>query len=208
LWPEVSEERGAANLRSALWRVREPLEALIVAEGGTLRLSKDVDVDLREASALARSIAAGAGAPRWGAEERRALSGDVLPDWYEDWVVLEQEHFRQLRLHALEALSGRLAAGGAFGAAVEAAQIAVAGESLRESAHRALICAHLAEGNRGLALRQLQTYRRVLWNELAVRPSPMLEGLIRSGCGESDRSSRRSSADGAMDPDPGSPGED
>src|SRR6266700_2866149 len=32
------------------------------------------------------------------------LSADLLPDWYDDWLLLEQERFRQLRMHALEAL--------------------------------------------------------------------------------------------------------
>ena len=35
-----------------------------------------------------------------------SLAGDLLPDWYDDWVLIEQEQIRQLRLHTLESLDG------------------------------------------------------------------------------------------------------
>jgi hypothetical protein len=62
------------------------------------------------------------------------LSADLLPDWYDDWVLLEAEDWRQLRLHALEALAGRLIALGCWGEAANAAGAAVRAEPLRESA--------------------------------------------------------------------------
>jgi hypothetical protein len=36
------------------------------------------------------------------------LYEDLLPAWDDDWLVLERERHRQLRLHALENLSARL----------------------------------------------------------------------------------------------------
>jgi DNA-binding SARP family transcriptional activator len=107
-----------------------------------------------------------------------ALARDLLPDWYDDWVVLERERFRQLRLHALEALCRRLTEAGRFGAAVQAGLAAVAGEPLRESAHRILIQAHLAEGNPGEAVRQYHLYRRLLAGELAIEPSATIRGMV------------------------------
>jgi hypothetical protein len=74
------------------------------------------------------------------------LSADLLPDWYDDWVLLEAEDWRRLRLHALEALAGRLIALGRWGEAANAAGAAVRAEPLRESARAALIQAHLAVG--------------------------------------------------------------
>ena len=41
-----------------------------------------------------------------------ALRSDLLPSWYEEWLGIEQERFRQLRLHALEATSDQLLAEG------------------------------------------------------------------------------------------------
>ncbi len=83
---------------------------------------------------------------------------DLLPGWYDDWVLLERERLRQRVLHALEALSRHLVAAGRIAEAVEAAMTAVGVEPLRESAQRAPVTAHLAEGNRVEARRCLTTY--------------------------------------------------
>ena len=32
--------------------------------------------------------------------DRLALEVDLLPDWYDDWIVPRRERFRQLRLRA------------------------------------------------------------------------------------------------------------
>jgi DNA-binding SARP family transcriptional activator len=178
LWLDQPEERAGASLRSALWRLPRPGGAAVVEASAThLRLAGDVTVDLAElagrAGALERPSPAGDLdlAPS-------LLASDLLPDWYEEWVVLERERFRQLRLHALEALCRRLTEARRFGAAVQAGLAAVAGEPLRESAHRALIQAHLAEGNPGEALRQYRLYRRLLADELAIEPSVAIRGMV------------------------------
>jgi DNA-binding SARP family transcriptional activator len=72
---------------------------------------------------------------------------ELLPGWYDDWVLLERERTRQRLLHALEALSREHRAAGRCAEAVEAALVAVNAEPLRESAHRELLESHLAEGN-------------------------------------------------------------
>ena len=59
---------------------------------------------------------------RLGSLDLAALKGEILPDWYDDWLLLERERIRQLRLHALEAIRcTRLTAAGRFGEAIEAA---------------------------------------------------------------------------------------
>jgi DNA-binding SARP family transcriptional activator len=108
----------------------------------------------------------------------RVLSGDFLPDWSEDWVLIERERFRQLRLHALEAICEQLTLAGRYGQAIDAGLAAVAGEPLRESAHRALIRAYLSEGNRVEALRQYELYRGLAHTELHVQPSPRMRALF------------------------------
>ena len=66
----------------------------------------------------------------------------------------------------------RLTAARRFGPALEAALAAVAGEPLRESAHRVLIKAHLAEGNVSEAIRQYHFYRTLLQRPALPRPVP------------------------------------
>lgn len=106
------------------------------------------------------------------------LSADLLPDWYDDWVLLEAEDWRQLRLHALEALAGRLIALGCWGEAANAAGAAVRAEPLRESARAALIQAHLAVSNQSEAVREFTRYRTLLDAELGLAPTPRLHELL------------------------------
>lgn len=177
LWLNTSDERAHANLRSTLWRLQRWNHGLVEVRGQQLRLSTGVDVDVREVESLARqtlddtSPAALELAPS-------ALTGDLLPDWYDDWVLIEREHFRQLRLRALDALCARLTRAGRLGEALEAGLASVAGEPLRESAHRAVIRVHLAEGNACEAVRQYHLCRRLLEEHLGVEPSRQLEELM------------------------------
>ena len=106
------------------------------------------------------------------------LSDDLLPEWYEDWVLLERERLRQICLHGLEALSRRLGSLGLHAQAVEAGLAAVGVEPLRESAQRALIEAHLAEGNASEAIRQFDRYAVLLEQELGIRPGESLRSLL------------------------------
>jgi DNA-binding SARP family transcriptional activator len=106
------------------------------------------------------------------------LRHDVLPDWTDEWLLPTREWFRQIRLHALEALCARHCRYGRFDTALEAGLAAVDCEPLRESAHRAIVRVHLAEGNPAEALRQYDLYRRLMNSELGLRPSQQFRALI------------------------------
>lgn len=178
LWMEVSEERAMACLRSALWRIRSTVPTLVEATRTELGLSSAVRVDVHELASLARDVLNESGSVD-RAQAALMGAGDLLPDWDDEWLIPERERFRQLRLHALERLCEQLAAAGRFGVAVEAGLQAIAGDPLRESAHRALIKAHLAEGNVAEATRQFRIYRRLARDELGVEPSSQAKDLVR-----------------------------
>ena len=181
LWPDCSEPHAHGNLRATLSRLhRRRLTDPLESSNGALRLRSGVRVDVADLVATASAVLEGAGTAAPDRRLLRALDAeDLLVGWYDDWVLLERERLRQLRLHALEALSGQLLAAGNEPAAVETALAAVAVEPLRESAHRAVIRAHLAEGNRAEALRQLDQLRDLLRQELGVRPSRLVMDLFR-----------------------------
>jgi DNA-binding SARP family transcriptional activator len=178
LWLESSQEAANASLRTALWRLRRPGCVLVDATPNELSLAEGVVVDLRETAETAKRVLAHDGAS--ADLGMLCVAGDLLPDWYDDWLLVERERFRQLRLHALESLAEDLAAGGQFAAAAEAALAAIAAEPLRESAHRALVRLHLAEGNVGEAIRQYAVYAALLRDELGLEPSPNMQSLVRS----------------------------
>ncbi|HEY7876288.1 MAG TPA: BTAD domain-containing putative transcriptional regulator [Actinomycetota bacterium] len=178
LWLDAPEERAAASLRSSLWRLNQPGFKVVGGSNGRIELAREVTVDLRDSTALAQALLSGSDGCDDPAGITRALSGDVLPDWYDEWAVMERERFRQLRLHALEALGERLLAEGKVGQAIEAAQAAAVAEPLRESAHRLLVRIHLVEGNPGEAIRQYRLCERLFREQLGVTPSGRMRALV------------------------------
>ncbi len=182
LWLDSTDARAAGSLRSALWRLRRLDYTLVETQNRRMWLSPDVAVDHREAVATARRLLDPASDLERISLNDGLLSGDLLPDWYEDWVVLERERFRELRIHALESLCERLTASGRYGQAVEVGLAALTGEPLRESTHRALIKLHLAEGNRAQAVHQYDLLRGLLRDRLGLEPSSetrrLLAGLV------------------------------
>lgn len=178
LWIDATDDRAGASLRSSLWRLNRPGHLVVEATSTHLRLAPDVDVDLRRALAVAHRLLDGsADAADLDAGEE-VLCGELLPDWYDEWLLFERERFRQVSLHALEAVAERLVHAGEVARALEAALSAVRSEPLRESAHRVLIRVHLAEGNRIEALRQYELCRRLLRDRLGVEPSSQLDELL------------------------------
>jgi DNA-binding SARP family transcriptional activator len=177
LWLDATDHRAAANLRSAIWRLRREGAPIIVSTHGTLGLHDDVWVDIREASALARRCLVGRASIR-DVSASALLEAELLPGWYDDWLVDERERFRQLRLHALEAMTERLIEMGRVGDALLAALAVTTDDPLRESAQRALIKVHLAQGNTGEAIRQLRRCEQLFERELGVRPSLQLTRLV------------------------------
>lgn len=183
LWPDSDTERANASLRSTLWRLRADHSGLVVATASHLTLEAEVEVDYREAVTWSKKVLANAGQPMpaaWTLHEIGGLTREVLPDWYDEWVQLARERFRQLRLHALEAMCVQLADGGRYCEALLAGLGAVAIEPLRESAHRRVIDVHLAEHNPVEALRQYRSYEALLRSQLSLRPSAELRDLVGS----------------------------
>jgi DNA-binding SARP family transcriptional activator len=168
---------------------------VVVVEGSMLSLAPGLTIDVQERVACARRILEGRTTYHDTDLDELVGDGDLLADWYEDWLLIERERLRQLRLHALEALGGQLLADGRFGSAVEAGLAAVNSEPLRESAQRLLISAHLAEGNAADALRQYDRYSMLLGRELGLAPSAKMTTLV-SGLRQEGRSeARRYAAD-------------
>ena len=75
-------------------------------------------------------------------------------------------------------MASRLADEGRYADALQAAIESVRLEPLRESAHRAIIAIHLAEGNVAEALRHYRLFQQLLVAELGIEPSPRLAGML------------------------------
>ena len=187
LWPDISDDRAGARLRTTLWRLREPGRGVLRIAKGQLSLAENIDVDVRNWMALAFKVIDQPSSVATLDLASLRQCGDLLPGWYDDWVLLERERARQLQLHVLEMIADELIGLGRPAAALEFATRALQMEQLRESAHRLVIRVHLAEDNFCEARRQFECCRRILRNELGIHPSDQLRDLIAS-----QYSSRRS----------------
>jgi DNA-binding SARP family transcriptional activator len=180
LWPEIPDSRAHACLRTALWRLRQLSRHPLITGDETLRLEESLDVDVNTlVTAIRRVINDGECGVDQGLLPTLAAMGELLPGWYDDWVLLGRERLRQLQLHALELTAQALTCEGRYAEAIEAAMAAVRLEPLRESATRVLIEVHLAEDNVVEAIRRLEFFRRSLVSELGVEPTAELVDLVR-----------------------------
>jgi len=160
LWPDKSEGRARANLRSTLWRLHQLTADVLQASASHLRLDDHVWLDTRDGLGEAENDDL---VPR----PFETMMADLLPDWYDEWISVERERFRQLRLSEFErrahaALSCRDSA-----KAIQLALAALGIDAARESAHRILLDAHRLEGNEWEAEREQGRYERCQFEALA-----------------------------------------
>ena len=180
LWPEVAESQALASLRTGVWRVNCIEPGLVSSDGACLALPADATVDCKEQEWFTTQLL------RDRVEDTAWISarldilwrGELLPGWYDDWVVFERERLNQLRLHTLEYISALMARRHDLVTALQLALEAVRAEPLSETANARLIEVYLAEGNMCDAIHQYDMFRALLQRELGVEPSPHLTSLL------------------------------
>lgn len=177
LWPATTETRAQASLRAAVLHTRQAVPELLDVGRASVALAADVTVDVHEVlRAAADTCVSGT-----DSDETMALlmSGELLPGWYDDWVLFEKERLQHVRLRALESLAEAQLADGHPELALSAALEAMAIEPLRETAHSLAIRAHLLAGNRSAAVREYRQYRARMKQELGIALALTLEELAR-----------------------------
>ena len=172
LWPDAPPDRAGGNLRTALYRIRRAAGCGLLSMRWALALRADLVVDLRTVTTLAENVLDGRPCPDAG---RLTAARDLLPDLCDDWVLAARDSFALLRIRALETLCRRLTNDNDRVGAIAAGSAAVLLDPFRESAHRALMAAHLADQDAAAALRLYRDYRRRVRCELGLRPPADLE---------------------------------
>lgn len=184
LWPDSTSAQAAGSLRASFFNVTHQQPNLLGSSNDSLFLDPGAAVDLHRLRRLFADIENSAADPTPDATEV-LRTAELLPGWYEDWVLFEQERLQQQRLESLETLARDFLMIGDVGRAIDAAQVAAAIEPLRESVHLLLLRGHLEAGNTATALRTYQTFRDRLRRELGVAPSRRFTELLdRTACAE------------------------
>lgn len=177
LWGDRSEERAGACLRSAIWRANATYPVIRAARTRLALMGMSVDA-VDAAQAAHAQLVGGSPVPP------AVLTGELLPGWYDDWVIVERERLGQLCLEGMEQMAQTYLRQGRWHQAVEAALAVVAVEPLRESAHCVLIEAHTAAGNRAAALRQYDACRVLMRRELGLEPGAAVSRAAARARGE------------------------
>lgn len=180
LWADTPSAKARCSLRTAIWRANTDAE-LIEASGDLICINESVVVDVHALEVITLGFldegTRCSVTPELLAQLSR-WSHELLPESDCEWLLLERERYRQRGLHSLEAVSIRLRQLGRHGDAIDIGLVAVGVDPLRESAHRVVIEAHLANGNRTAAVRQFRDYERLIRTELALDPTSDMVTLI------------------------------
>jgi DNA-binding SARP family transcriptional activator len=184
LWPELSPDAAAANLRKALHYARRlagevGAQGLIESAGGLLCLpSEELWIDVE----AFRALAARARQTRDPEEYRKAVElyreGLLPDDRYEEWAIGPRDELQLEFVAILDELAALLEGLGDIAGAVEAVSRLIAFEPLEEGAYVRLMRLYALAGRRGEALREYERLRALLRSELGVEPSGEAQRLF------------------------------
>lgn len=166
LWPDLPDDKAAANLRVNLYHLQHALQPDRAAEapwflqtdGARLRLGYDgvtVDSELVDAAMVDAVRAESAGMPSEALAHYERVAAlatdDLLPEIQAEWVLFERMRLRSI-VHAAASRQGELVlARGEPEAALAIAARAQRLDPLSERAHRLSIRCHMALGSTGSA---------------------------------------------------------
>lgn len=185
LWPDSQEETARNNLRHALWRIRKVLPA---KQGIEYLLTDDLSIGFNASSEYWLDVnqveKLGEGASL--EEVTSALTeyqGELLPGFYEDWVLLAREHISSVFEHHMARLLSLLQEQGRWSDILDWSERWIKLGQKPETAYRALMSAHAAKGNMS---KVAATYERCVKSlqEFGIDPSEQTRALyerLKSG---------------------------
>lgn len=195
LWPEEEGATARRNLRQALYSLRQGLgkraDDLVISDHNSLRLAlgpRDF-FDVREAEAAYRQ-GFPSGAEVVPAELSRVAdlyTGDLLSGFtvhasvpFENWLITEQERFRDMAVQSLRALVDYFSTRGEYEPALDHCHRLLEVDPLSEEAHHELIRHYVLSGRRPRAMRHYEELEELLQRELGVEPSVKTRELYES----------------------------
>jgi predicted ATPase len=172
-WGDTSDAKARGSLRKALTFLRKALgDEVILADPENVQLGPDVSlwVDVFEFERQARTFLADP-SPDPQSIGVDLFRGDLLADFYDDWILPLREHYRLLYMEVLLRVVDRLRALSEYKSAIASAQKLLSLDPANERAHQHLMFCHITLGDRTRALQQYEACRRALQEELGVEPA-------------------------------------
>jgi predicted ATPase/DNA-binding SARP family transcriptional activator/predicted negative regulator of RcsB-dependent stress response len=190
LWTEATSVQSAKNLRDVLSNLRRLLGPYLEITRQTVALTPEA-LECVDSRRFAAGIAAAEHLPpRECAASLSALlalaRGEFLEGFYvsdslefEAWLLLERERQRHFLLNTLQRLAALAVELGTYSEGISYANRLLALDPTREEPHRQLMLLLALSGQRGAAIAQYATCRRMLNDELGVDPDEATEALHR-----------------------------
>ncbi len=171
LWGDSTDEQARHSLRSALTTLRSKLgDDILLADRETVQINPDYPrwVDARE---FQQSVA---DHPQSAIE---LYQGDLLADFYDDWIEPERERLRVLYHDSLLQMAQEVRSHSQYARAIELAHKVLASDPANEKAYQHIIFCLAAAGDRIGAIKQYDECQKKLHDELGVEPSQETVGL-------------------------------
>lgn len=177
-WPDESEQKARTLLRNELWRIRK---ALSRSTKGEYFLADNLTIGFNPASTYLLDVAVLKSLSDAGSTEElmRALSnyqGELLPGFYEDWIVVEREHLQVFYEQKIACLLEILEKEQRWHDILEWGERWIALAQASEAAYRAIMFAHDALGDH---VKVTSTYERCkqALRQLDLEPSEEMRAL-------------------------------
>ena len=189
-WGDVSDDAARTSLRTALGVLRKHLDAeILLVERATIQLNPAFPLwtDTRELERVHHAIFSAH--QIFSDRELEACGdlyrGELLAEFYEDWVMPLREHFSQLHLDVELYRAQQLRNAAEYARAIAAAQRVLKFDAANERAFQHLMFCHIALGERHAALQVYAQCVNALRDELGVEPSAettaLYEWIAQSG---------------------------
>ncbi|MEM7118263.1 MAG: BTAD domain-containing putative transcriptional regulator, partial [Chloroflexota bacterium] len=181
LWPESSEKSARSNLRTQLGLLRRELGEVLTIDRQQVGIAETA---VFQVDALDLQLLPADAAPDELQRVAAAWRGDFLAGFevgktaeFEWWLAQTREELRFQMVHVLTRLVEWADSAQEHESHLLAARRWVTLAPLQEAAHRAVMAAQLAQGNRTAALEQFEVCRALLEAELGVEPLPETAAL-------------------------------
>ncbi len=175
-WGEVSDVQARNSLRNALATINRKLDPrLLIVDRECVEINPAFPLWVD-----AVQLTDGRGTPFTRANAQTLVElyrGDLLADFYDDWIIAERDRLRARYVETLLRLVQDARSCSEYARAIQLARQVLAREPANERAHQHLMFAYVASGNPAAALAQYDECRRALRAELDVEPMPETTAL-------------------------------
>ncbi len=189
LWADSTQERSKKYLRNELWRLRSDIQPPagcqppIVTTRDTVYVNEDARV-VSDAEALEDARVLIQDGRQLSPEEIRLLegttslyTGPLLSNWDFQWCISDRARLNRIYMQLADRLLTHYFAEESWDKGINLALNVLREDPTCERTHQHLMRLYHGSGDRASALKQYQTCRSILLDELAVEPSQQTQEL-------------------------------